>query len=603
MYHIYTTPSVREKLSLTTFCENHLPFLPTNYAALPPSASLLRRLATRRPPAPSPRRMSAAFSPSSRRFSASALGDQEGRDLLFCKARALPAASAALDDPLLVLEHPLQTSTSGGGAQWPAPRPRAPPPDLELRRRWHGKDDQGMGKTKTCSSSSSCSSSWWADDGGPALLAPPAPPLPLLLLLPARPQRRDWRRNGVLQRNGCCFFWCRFIPRSHLLAHCTSSTTRTSSLCKFVASCISTQTFVRDMEGRDDVKSDEILLPGFRFHPTDEELVSFYLKKKIQQKPISIELIRQQDIYKFDPWDLPKLASTSSETEWYFYCPRDRKYRKSTRPNRVTATGFWKATGTDRPIYSSEGTRCVGLKKSLVFYKGRAARGIKTDWMMHEFRLPSLTDPSLPKRPIDKNIPLNDSWTICRIFKKTSSMAAQRALSHAWGATLPGAPEQQHLLSAMQPVQASHFASESSTSSLQVAAVAPSNHFISFNCGPSQQVLKGPIILPFQTQAPSGKTMRTVPPPLFFDAHFGQPEQIAGFVTGSSVDVNSSMSCRDQESSTTKRGGNFRNNEWEAPERLDFPFGLVEDSSDDWECNIPWESFLSPTVPAEIPQH
>ncbi|XP_037405842.1 uncharacterized protein LOC119268342 isoform X2 [Triticum dicoccoides] len=67
-----------------------------------------------------------------------------------------------------------------------------------------------MGKTKTCSSSSSCSSSWWADDGGPALLAPPAPPLPLLLLLPARPQRKDWRRNGVLQRNGCCFFWCRF---------------------------------------------------------------------------------------------------------------------------------------------------------------------------------------------------------------------------------------------------------------------------------------------------------------------------------------------------------------------------------------------------------
>jgi hypothetical protein len=57
-------------------------------------------------------------------------------------------------------------------------------------------------------------------------------------------------------------------------------------------------------------KSDEILLPGFRFHPTDEELVSFYLKKKIQQKPISIELIRQLDIYKFDPWDLPSKLET-----------------------------------------------------------------------------------------------------------------------------------------------------------------------------------------------------------------------------------------------------------------------------------------------------
>ncbi|KAI4968062.1 hypothetical protein ZWY2020_005410 [Hordeum vulgare] len=362
------------------------------------------------------------------------------------------------------------------------------------------------------------------------------------------------------------------------------------------------------MESRNDVKSDEILLPGFRFHPTDEELVSFYLKKKIQQKPISIELIRQLDIYKFDPWDLPKLASTRGETDWYFYCPRDRKYRNSVRPNRVTAAGFWKATGTDRSIYSSEDTRCIGLKKSLVFYKGRAARGIKTDWMMHEFRLPSFADTSLPKsRPIDKNITLNDSWTICRIFKKTSSTVAQRALSHAWGAPSPGATEQ-HLLSAMQPVQTSHFALESSTCSLQVAAVAPSNQFISFNGGPSPQVLKGPTptILPFQTPLPSHKpVLRTTPPPFFFDAHFGQPEQITGFVTGSSADVNAGMSCRDQESSTTKHGGNFRslNNEREAPGRLDFPFDLVADSSNDWECNIPWESFLSPTVPAEISQH
>ncbi|KAF7006183.1 hypothetical protein CFC21_021247 [Triticum aestivum] len=336
------------------------------------------------------------------------------------------------------------------------------------------------------------------------------------------------------------------------------------------------------MEGTDDVKSDEILMPGFRFHPTDEELVSFYLKKKIQQKPISIELIRQLDIYKFDPWDLPKLANTGGETEWYFYCPRDRKYRNSARPNRVTAAGFWKATGTDRPIYSSKGTRCVGLKKSLVFYKGRAARGIKTEWMMHEFRLPSLADPSLPKRPIDKTIPLNDSWTICRIFKKTSSMAAQRALTHTWEPPLPGATKQD-LFSAMQ---ASHFPSESCSNSLQVAAAAPSSQFdskygfqgqqqfqkpnstqeggssckvISFNCSPSPQVLK---------------------------------------------DIDDEMSCRDQESSTMKHGDTFRmKNEWDTPGRLNFPFDLGADSSDDWECNIPWESFLSPTVPAEITQY
>ncbi|XP_011075632.1 putative NAC domain-containing protein 94 [Sesamum indicum] len=175
-------------------------------------------------------------------------------------------------------------------------------------------------------------------------------------------------------------------------------------------------------------KIDEVMLPGFRFHPTDEELVGFYLTRKIQQKPLSIELIKQLDIYKYDPWDLPKLA-ISGEKEWYFYCPRDRKYRNSARPNRVTGAGFWKATGTDRPIYASEDSKCIGLKKSLVFYKGRAAKGIKTDWMMHEFRLPS-DSVSHNKRYLEQNIPANEAWAICRIFKKAKSTT--RALSHSW---------------------------------------------------------------------------------------------------------------------------------------------------------------------------
>ncbi|XP_019157128.1 PREDICTED: putative NAC domain-containing protein 94 [Ipomoea nil] len=181
----------------------------------------------------------------------------------------------------------------------------------------------------------------------------------------------------------------------------------------------------------DDKIIDDVMLPGFRFHPTDEELVGFYLKRKIQQRPLPIELIKQVDIYKYDPWDLPKLA-TSGEKEWYFYCPRDRKYRNSARPNRVTGAGFWKATGTDRPIYSSEGTKCIGLKKSLVFYRGRAAKGLKTDWMMHEFRLPTTTPPPPNKFSGHNNFPPNDSWAICRIFKKTNSMANRANFAHPW---------------------------------------------------------------------------------------------------------------------------------------------------------------------------
>jgi hypothetical protein len=84
-------------------------------------------------------------------------------------------------------------------------------------------------------------------------------------------------------------------------------------------------------------------------------------------------------------------STVGSEKEWYFFCLRGRKYRNSIRPNRVTGSGFWKATGIDRPICSAAGGGggdCIGLKKSLVYYRGSAGKGTKTDWMMHEFRLP-----------------------------------------------------------------------------------------------------------------------------------------------------------------------------------------------------------------------
>lgn len=60
------------------------------------------------------------------------------------------------------------------------------------------------------------------------------------------------------------------------------------------------------MDEKNDMdKIDDVMLPGFRFHPTDEELVGFYLRRKIQQRLLPIELIKQVDIYKYDPWDLP----------------------------------------------------------------------------------------------------------------------------------------------------------------------------------------------------------------------------------------------------------------------------------------------------------
>ncbi|PIM98331.1 hypothetical protein CDL12_29192 [Handroanthus impetiginosus] len=129
------------------------------------------------------------------------------------------------------------------------------------------------------------------------------------------------------------------------------------------------------------------LPPGFRFHPTDEELVAYYLDRKINGGIIELEVIPEVDLYKCEPWDLPdKSFLPSKDMEWYFYSPRDRKYPNGSRTNRATRSG-------------------------------RAPHGIRTDWVMHEYRL--IESPSTGgAASAGGGSALKDSYALCRVFKK-----------------------------------------------------------------------------------------------------------------------------------------------------------------------------------------
>ncbi|KAK1284180.1 NAC domain-containing protein 55 [Acorus calamus] len=152
------------------------------------------------------------------------------------------------------------------------------------------------------------------------------------------------------------------------------------------------------------------LPPGFRFFPTDEELLVHYLCPKIASVQFGLPIIGEINLYKSDPWLLPSKA-LFGEKEWYFFSPRDRKYPNGSRPNRVAGSGYWKATGTDKVI--SVDNRKLGIKKALVFYIGKAPRGTKTNWIMHEYRLSEL--------PRKKGTSRLDDWVLCRIYKKSCS--------------------------------------------------------------------------------------------------------------------------------------------------------------------------------------
>ncbi|KAL3625100.1 hypothetical protein CASFOL_031768 [Castilleja foliolosa] len=148
--------------------------------------------------------------------------------------------------------------------------------------------------------------------------------------------------------------------------------------------------------------------PGFRFHPTDEELLYYYLKKKVSYEPIDLDVIREVDLNKLEPWDLKEKCRIGSgpQNDWYFFSHKDKKYPTGTRTNRATTAGFWKATGRDKAIHHTDSRR-IGMRKTLVFYTGRAPHGQKTDWIMHEYRLD------------DDNAEIQeDGWVVCRVFKK-----------------------------------------------------------------------------------------------------------------------------------------------------------------------------------------
>ncbi|XP_011649428.1 NAC domain-containing protein 78 isoform X1 [Cucumis sativus] len=154
------------------------------------------------------------------------------------------------------------------------------------------------------------------------------------------------------------------------------------------------------------------LAPGFRFHPTDEEIVRYYLRRKVSGKSLRFDPISVTEIYKSEPWDLPgKSKLKTRDLEWYFFSPLDKKYGNSSRTNRATEHGYWKTTGKDRPVRHN--SRVVGMKKTLVYHSGRAPRGARSNWVMHEYRL---TDEDLEKAGV-----VQDAYVLCRIFQKSGS--------------------------------------------------------------------------------------------------------------------------------------------------------------------------------------
>jgi len=167
------------------------------------------------------------------------------------------------------------------------------------------------------------------------------------------------------------------------------------------------------------------LPPGFRFRPTDEELVVQYLRRKALGVPLPAAVIPVvRDLYSLDPWDIPAAAAAdASEGEKYFFAVRPAGVGGSGCSGKLgggaraaTASGRWKPSGKEKPVVLPRpcggGSLLVGVKRAMTFAPRRnkkkassapSSAALAAGWVMHEYRLAA---------PLHKNV----SNSSCSLF-------------------------------------------------------------------------------------------------------------------------------------------------------------------------------------------
>ncbi|KAG8385006.1 hypothetical protein BUALT_Bualt04G0177300 [Buddleja alternifolia] len=151
---------------------------------------------------------------------------------------------------------------------------------------------------------------------------------------------------------------------------------------------------------------------GFRFYPTDEELMVHYLKRKVFSLPLPATVIPDLDVFHSNPWDLPG----DLKEKRYFFCQRKRNTMSKCSSSSLSAEcGYWKARGKDKQIIAPGSNLLIGIKKCFVFYKTKKSGAVKTPWFMHEFCLVgSINTPYLTQKLM---IQVGD-WVVCRVYQR-----------------------------------------------------------------------------------------------------------------------------------------------------------------------------------------
>ncbi|MBA0572065.1 hypothetical protein Golob_002429 [Gossypium lobatum] len=139
---------------------------------------------------------------------------------------------------------------------------------------------------------------------------------------------------------------------------------------------------------------------GFRFHPTDEELVVHYLKRKALSLPLPASVISEFDVLGTHPWSLPGEVNEKR----YFFSSRGRDGGGS--------GGYWKPIGKEKPIVETGSNEVVGMRRALIFCGRKPSNHTNTRWFLHQYRLLHFNSTQMVKREMDGD------WLVFQVFQR-----------------------------------------------------------------------------------------------------------------------------------------------------------------------------------------
>ncbi|KAJ6887737.1 hypothetical protein NC652_028884 [Populus alba x Populus x berolinensis] len=121
---------------------------------------------------------------------------------------------------------------------------------------------------------------------------------------------------------------------------------------------------------------------GYRFSPNNDDLIVYYLKRKILGQQLPADVIPTTDVYASSPDKLPLDDFKGGvPNEWFFFSTRSKDDHTIALDG-----GYYEIDPEGAGPITWEG-KVVGYVKTLNFYQGSSPNGTETEWMVEEFRV------------------------------------------------------------------------------------------------------------------------------------------------------------------------------------------------------------------------